>query len=141
MDADTSATGRQDHAPACCNVRVEDQPVTMDDLLNVAPASSHVLRDLISLRSRQGITMRKVKEQCPHLQQLTAVRLELARRRLAPSDLHVAAHEVVCCAVRGGERVGTCHASRREARFVRGDWDRNRREADVYFQSWELPVS
>ena len=74
--------------------------MTMDDLLNVAPASSHVLRDLISLRSRQGITMRKVKEQCPHLQQLTAVRLELARRRLAPSDLHVAAHEVVCCAVR-----------------------------------------
>lgn len=72
----------------------------MDDLLEEAPASSSVLRDLIHLRSRYGITMRKVKEHCPHLRQLAVVRLELARRRLDAGDLHVAAYETVRCAVR-----------------------------------------
>lgn len=80
--------------------RAETNRVTTDHVLDEAPASSLVLRDLIQLRSRDGITMRKIKDLCPHLQRLTVVRLELVRLQLDAGDLYIAAYETVRCAVR-----------------------------------------
>jgi hypothetical protein len=63
------------------------------------PASADVLRELVVLRQRDGISMHKLRERCPLLLGLPVTSHELARRQLDETDRHVAAYEMLKCAV------------------------------------------
>lgn len=66
----------------------------------VVISSEEVRRELIELRSRAGMSMRKIRDISTAIVRLPMVDDELRRRPLAESDRHVAAYEVIRCAVR-----------------------------------------
>ena len=61
--------------------------------------SHEVMGELIVLRQQDGLTMRRVRDHGPRLCALRITTDQLQRRRLDESDRHVAAYEVVQCAV------------------------------------------
>lgn len=63
-------------------------------------SSDQVLQELLLLRQRDGLTLRKLKEKCPGLLALRMTTDELERRHLAASDRHLAALGALECAVR-----------------------------------------
>ncbi|MGY1651771.1 hypothetical protein [Geodermatophilus sp. SYSU D01119] len=73
---------------------------TVSEEIEPPPAASKdVLAELQLLRQREGISMRKIEDGCPHLRRLRATTHELTLRRLAQGDRHVAAYNVIRCAV------------------------------------------
>lgn len=64
-----------------------------------AATSEGVRAELVKLRQGDGLSAAKVQVHCAHIVRLPATTKELKRRRLAPSDRHIAALEVLQCAV------------------------------------------
>lgn len=64
-----------------------------------AVSSSDVHAELVVLRQRDGMTMRRIQELCPQIMALRVTRAELQARGLHPSDSHVAAYRVLECGV------------------------------------------
>lgn len=73
--------------------------MTEETRADLAPRSGDVAHELITLRQRDGMSMRKLRDR-PAIKNLPAVREELRRRKLDASDLHVAAYEALKCGVR-----------------------------------------
>lgn len=73
--------------------------MTEETHADLAPRSGDVAHELITLRQRDGMSMRKLRD-CPAIKSLPAVHEELRRRKLDLSDLHVAAYEALKCGVR-----------------------------------------
>jgi hypothetical protein len=73
--------------------------LTEETRADLTPRSGDVAHELITLRQRDGMSMRKLRD-CPAIKSLPAVREELRRRNLDLSDLHVAAYEALKCGVR-----------------------------------------
>ena len=108
-------------------------------------ASSQLLyEELTGLRQREGITLRKLRDSCPGLQGLPATTDQLLRSQLADADRHVAAFEVVKCAItRGINRTDFAHilggtlalpasdGRHRHGRYVPQDLTGRRRELAI----------
>lgn len=62
------------------------------------PSSDQVLRELIDVRGRDGITYEKMRR-CSAILALPAVEAERLRRRLAVTDSHIAGYKAIECAI------------------------------------------
>jgi hypothetical protein len=63
--------------------------------------------ELLTLRKREGINLLKLRDHCPKLQSLPATMDHLEVRQMHPSNRHVAAYEVLECAISARVPSGT----------------------------------
>lgn len=82
-------------------VTVEEPGPDRGSSAGAAPVSSDaLLAELVALRAHEGLTMHKVMELCPRIQETRVVAAEMARMSYARTDAYVAAASVIKCAVR-----------------------------------------
>jgi hypothetical protein len=77
---------------------MSDEPtgLTLDEL---RPASGEVRQELVALRQRDGASSPKLRTCCPSMRRLPATEDHLRKTQLNPADWHVAAFQVLTCAV------------------------------------------
>lgn len=71
----------------------------LEDSKGHLPSTERVRGELVLIRQSNGATADRIRQVAPQLCELPAVRHEHARLRLAPTDTHVAALQVLACAV------------------------------------------